>query len=53
MNGAQITWIVIHAIALSSALEKHGEYKVEKNNFWVTAIAIAIDYALLKWGGFF
>ena len=53
MNGAQITWIVIHAIGLFAALEKHGKYKIEKNNFWVSAIALAIEFAIIKWGGFF
>lgn len=53
MNGAQITWLILNLIGLGVELAKHGEYKKDKHNFWVSLIALGIEVAILKWGGFF
>lgn len=53
MGAPQIVMIVIISIGLGNSLCNHGNVKEEKYNFWTTLVAIAIEVALLKWGGFF
>lgn len=52
MNGGQITYIVLMALSLGLALERHGKERTSKNNFWVELIAVGIQVAILWWGGF-
>lgn len=50
----QIIVLVIGILRMGFALAKHGEKKEEeKYSFFTTAIAFAINIAILNWGGFF
>ena len=50
----QIIFIILLSYNLLTNLSRHGETKkVEKYNFFTTAIAFAISLYLLYWGGFF
>lgn len=53
MGVCQISILAAYFLTLGIALAKHGEYKREKHNFWVTLIANSIEIALLYFGGFF
>ena len=53
MGTPQIIWLVLNTLGLGIVLCKHGEYRREKNNFWVSLAALIIEVVLLKWGGFF
>lgn len=53
MGTAQVIYIIIIGLNLGISLAKHGKYRNDKYNFWVTLIASIIDVAILRWGGFF
>lgn len=53
MGVPQIIMIICFAHNLFKNLEKHGEIRCEKYDFWITVFAVAIESALLWWGGFF
>ncbi len=53
MKAPQIITIVAWAMAGGINLVKHGENKNEKYDFVIWCIATVIDFAILKWGGFF
>ena len=51
MNAPQIIMIVLYTISVFTSLMKHGESKGDYN-FWASLIAVVIEAAILKWGGF-
>ena len=53
MNAPQILIIVITALGAGIALSEHGKPRTGTHNFWVWAIAVAIELSILNWGGFF
>lgn len=53
MKAPQIIIIVMYAMSLGIAAVQHGEPRNDKNNFFISSIAVAIQVALLIWGGFF
>ena len=52
MRAPQITMIILFTTSLTIDLLKHGESK-GNYNFWSGLIGAAIEFAILKWGGFF
>lgn len=52
MKAPQIIMIIMYVLALWVAFTEHGK-SAGKRNFWVTLLSVAIEVALLKWGGFF
>jgi len=53
MGTPQIVLIALWAIDFGIAIAKHGQPKKENHSGFVTAAAIAINVAVLTWGGFF
>lgn len=47
------SWIVLVAVGLLGAANKHGKPKEGKENFWPVLIGTAISASLLYFGGFF
>lgn len=52
MNGAQITMVVLQAVALLVNANIHGKPRTGKHSFWITLTSCAISFAILYWGGF-
>lgn len=53
LGAPQIIMIVIDAVNLAVAAVHHGEPKEENYNVFISLIALAIQLAILTWGGFF
>lgn len=53
MGMPQIVMILIMGANLGMNLIKDGEPQEGKYSFWATLAGAAIQFALLKWGGFF
>lgn len=53
MGAPQIILIIIYVFGLGISLAQHGEIKTKRENFWISLFAVAIQIALLIWGGFF
>lgn len=49
----QIIFAGFMFIDIGIALAKHGEPKEEKYNFFITLIAVLLEFLILKAGGFF
>lgn len=52
MGTPQIIMIVIMTMSLTISLLNHG-YDKGEHNFWAALIGTVIEFAILKWGGFF
>lgn len=52
MRAPQIIIIVIMALSVTVNAVKHGEQKTDRYHVGFTLIAIAIEAAVLWWGGF-
>lgn len=48
----QIVMLVIYICNVMLSAVHHGEEQ-EPYNVWITMLGIAINFAILKWGGFF
>lgn len=48
----QIVILVLYLVNIALSAIHHGEEQ-EPYNVWVTMLGIAINFAILKWGGFF
>lgn len=53
LGAPQIIMIAIDAVNLAVAAVHHGEPKEENYNVFISLIALAIQLAILTWGGFF
>jgi uncharacterized membrane protein len=53
MNAPQIIWIVWMTLGLGLYMALHDKPKTGKYNFWIGLITVALQAALLWWGGFF
>lgn len=53
MNAPQIIMITLLAISLGMTTAKHGEPKTGRESGWNALIAMAIQFGILYWGGFF
>lgn len=53
MGTIQMVYLAIMLLNLGIHLAKHGEPRNENYNFWMCLIASVIEYAILKYGGFF
>jgi len=49
----QIVYLLLMALGLGIAMERHGKPKADKYNFTIDLISTALSAALLWWGGFF
>jgi hypothetical protein len=52
LGGAQITIAAMYLASLCIWANKHGKTKTGTENFWIGFTAIAINLAVLWWGGF-
>lgn len=52
MNTPQLILIALFSVSLGMSAAKHGEPKTGKENAWASLVAMAIQVALLYWGGF-
>lgn len=48
----QLVMLVLYASNAILSIIHHGEEQ-EPYNVWVTMLGIAVNFAILKWGGFF
>lgn len=48
----QIVILVLYLVNIALSAIHHGEEQAPYN-VWVTMLGIAINFAILKWGGFF
>ena len=53
MKWPQVIWLVLAAVMLVVALAVHGKPKEGEHSFYRTLLLVAINVALLLWGGFF
>ena len=53
MKAPQIIMIVWMAMSLGAALIKDGDEKEGNYSFWQTLFTLGLEFAVLKWGGFF
>jgi len=53
MKAPQIVYICIMALSLGMTASRHGEPKKGNESFFISLIAVAIQTAILLWGGFF
>lgn len=49
----QVIYLALMGLSLGVEMTKHGQPKTGKHNFGVMLIALAIQIALMRWGGFF
>ena len=48
----QIVMLVLYVCNVTLSIIHHGEEQ-EPYNAWTTMLGIAVNFAILKWGGFF
>ena len=53
MKAPQIIYICLMVMNVTINLVKHGEPKDGNYNIFTAMIGVAIEYGLLRWGGFF
>lgn len=53
MISCRILFVLLMMLGLGVVLAKHGQYKNEKYNFWVSLISCVLQVLLLWGGGFF
>jgi len=53
MGLPQLIVIGLTLMELGFAMAKHGEYKNDTYNFWLTLTSNVITLSILNWGGFF
>ena len=53
MGVPQFIYIIITAIRLLTAVNKHGKLTMEDHNFWLALASTLIHLGILMWGGFF
>ena len=53
MGAPQIIVIIIYAMAIGIEATRHGQPKEGNHNVLTTLISVAINVAILWWGGFF
>jgi hypothetical protein len=49
----QIALTALYVLSLGTHLAKHGEPKDGKYSFWTALVAVAIEFTLLYFGGFY
>lgn len=45
--------LFLMAVSIGIEMSYHGETKPKKYNVWSTLVAVALNIAILHWGGFF
>lgn len=53
LHAPQLVMLALVFASLGIAAAEHGKPKTGTHSFWITLIAIAINLAILRWGGFF
>ena len=53
MGAPQIAYLVLMGLSMGVSIADHGKTEVKKENCVTTLIAIAIQFGILFWGGFF
>lgn len=49
----QLIMLFLMAVSIGIEMSYHGETKPKKYNVWSTLVAVALNIAILHWGGFF
>ena len=49
----QLALLAIWTLGLGIGMEQHGKARTGNHNFWIGLLAVAIEFTLLKFGGFF
>jgi hypothetical protein len=53
MKLPQIIFLAILMLGLGVDMERHGQEKTGKYNFWTSVVSFGIIIGILYWGGFF
>lgn len=53
MGIPQILMIILFSMSIGMSAVEHGKPKTGNNSVWSSVIGVAIEVALLWWGGFF
>ncbi|WP_166884911.1 hypothetical protein [Massilia sp. CCM 8734] len=53
MTAPQVIMVAWLALSLGVSMSQHGKPRTGKHSFWISLTVVAINVAVLYWGGFF